>query len=583
MHNLKRMFGQRVLPIVYDDSLSYYEMICKMMRTINQIIENDNLLEQYVGAYMPTFNGDWDVTKTYQPLSVVLYDDQLYIAKQEVPVGISIEAGDYWEEINLPYFDSIANLNTLDVLIPDQFTGTDSEKINAAFDACAEDGGTICINRKYDLDNDVVIAHLSSRQKNFIHVIGLGKNAEINLNGHHIIGSKTAAEAWGTISTGGVFWTDVNFTGNASQNGFICDLLIRMFFENCHFYGMNRAFYGNDTMEFLSNPGRACHAQSYYFNNCYFGCCQTNAFDVNRVFDCHFNNCIFEYDNSSIKVRLMIEGLYITNCLIENIRGDGIIITTTNGCWNLVIRDTYFEDNDCSINLSNMNYKTSTVIDGCMVALNATSQYFIHMPRNLDDKFGLNNSQHPSLSITNNAVVPTNYNTGNNVLLFDLFRPDGSSWQYFITGLTFENNNFELTDSNASAAQLFTLNYRPKNKTYTRSDKTYVTVPFNSDGTQTATAPADIPFDSNGLWYEIETARDIATGANICRRDGVDEDPNTWYYFSRAGSNLNILARRDAQNQFVIPIDILREQAGGKFVSFVIRWKFNRDTAPGNS
>lgn len=32
---------QKVLPLVYDDSLSYYEVLCKVVRYINELIESD--------------------------------------------------------------------------------------------------------------------------------------------------------------------------------------------------------------------------------------------------------------------------------------------------------------------------------------------------------------------------------------------------------------------------------------------------------------------------------------------------------------------------------------------------------------
>ena len=36
-----RYFCQKVLPAVYDDSLSYYEVLCKVVDYINKLIEND--------------------------------------------------------------------------------------------------------------------------------------------------------------------------------------------------------------------------------------------------------------------------------------------------------------------------------------------------------------------------------------------------------------------------------------------------------------------------------------------------------------------------------------------------------------
>ena len=36
---------QKVLPLVYDDSLSYYEVLCKVVDYINKLIDEDKLIE----------------------------------------------------------------------------------------------------------------------------------------------------------------------------------------------------------------------------------------------------------------------------------------------------------------------------------------------------------------------------------------------------------------------------------------------------------------------------------------------------------------------------------------------------------
>lgn len=43
-NNLKsfRMWCQKVLPLVYDDSLSYYEVLCKVVTYLNNVIEGTN-------------------------------------------------------------------------------------------------------------------------------------------------------------------------------------------------------------------------------------------------------------------------------------------------------------------------------------------------------------------------------------------------------------------------------------------------------------------------------------------------------------------------------------------------------------
>ena len=45
-----KMWCQKVLPLVYDDSLSYYEVLCKVVKYLNEIIENMDVLHDDVDA-----------------------------------------------------------------------------------------------------------------------------------------------------------------------------------------------------------------------------------------------------------------------------------------------------------------------------------------------------------------------------------------------------------------------------------------------------------------------------------------------------------------------------------------------------
>lgn len=40
-----RFWCQKVLPLVYDDSLSYYEVLCKVVDYINHLIDEDKIIE----------------------------------------------------------------------------------------------------------------------------------------------------------------------------------------------------------------------------------------------------------------------------------------------------------------------------------------------------------------------------------------------------------------------------------------------------------------------------------------------------------------------------------------------------------
>lgn len=576
-----RFFSQKVLPIVYDDSISYYEVLGKLTQKINEIIENDNLLYEYIGTFMPIYSGEWDINQNYDPLAVVSYQGSLYIARTAVPAGISIESTDYWDAIDLPYYDAIYNLSGLDVLHPDQFEGSDAYKLMQALDACT-DGGTICLNRKYVLDADVIITKLSSRQKNFIHIIGLGKNAEIDFNGYQIKGDQAASERYGSNSLGGIFWQDINFTGKENQSCFIVDRLIRMYFTGCHFYGMGTAFYGNQTFMFNSLE-RQAYAQSYYFAQCYFGCCKNHAFDVEKTFDCRFNNCMFEYDDSSINVRNGVEGLCITNCLLEGMLSHTAIkircTTGSNGCYSLSVSDCYFEDNFMSIDISDVTYFSCSTIDKNVCVFNHNGQTFIHMPRDLHDTY-VNGSLHPALIIRGNSIVPTAYYTGSNALLFDLFHQDGTPWQYQLTYLLFEYNNFEITNGNASLIQLYSLNYRPYNAAYTKNDQLRVILRFTGDGGSTLSGAVNKPLNATGSMYRIDSLKNVETGQDICiNANGESEDPNTWFEVYTNGIDINIQVLKE-EGQPIIDTELLRTRAGDKTASLILSWKYSLADAP---
>ena len=57
-------------------------------------MNNENI---YIGnRYVPIVVGEWDNSKTYEPLMVVLYQGNSYTSKGYVPAGIEISNSDYW-------------------------------------------------------------------------------------------------------------------------------------------------------------------------------------------------------------------------------------------------------------------------------------------------------------------------------------------------------------------------------------------------------------------------------------------------------------------------------------------------------
>ena len=56
---------------------------------------------QYIGArYMPLFAepAEWDSSRAYEPLTIVLYKGNSFTSKQSVPIGVSIDDTVYWAE-----------------------------------------------------------------------------------------------------------------------------------------------------------------------------------------------------------------------------------------------------------------------------------------------------------------------------------------------------------------------------------------------------------------------------------------------------------------------------------------------------
>lgn len=66
-----RFWCQKVLPLVYDDSLSYYELLCKVVQYLNETIENIELV------------GD-DMTKLYEAFTQLRYYADNYFANIDV-------------------------------------------------------------------------------------------------------------------------------------------------------------------------------------------------------------------------------------------------------------------------------------------------------------------------------------------------------------------------------------------------------------------------------------------------------------------------------------------------------------------
>lgn len=51
-----RFWCQKVLPLVYDDSLSYYELLCKVVKYLNDVIEDSDAMKTNIGNLLNAYN-----------------------------------------------------------------------------------------------------------------------------------------------------------------------------------------------------------------------------------------------------------------------------------------------------------------------------------------------------------------------------------------------------------------------------------------------------------------------------------------------------------------------------------------------
>lgn len=81
-----------VIPVAYDDSISYYELVSKVIKVMQQYIETSSI------SYADPIQ--WDITKQYPRNTVVVtVNGDGYLSTQPVPIGIDIDNEDYWTKI----------------------------------------------------------------------------------------------------------------------------------------------------------------------------------------------------------------------------------------------------------------------------------------------------------------------------------------------------------------------------------------------------------------------------------------------------------------------------------------------------
>lgn len=80
----------KILPLVYDDSLSYYEMLCKLKEALNEVIKNINILPDYVKEIVKEFLESGGIEEIIKEVLSSLY----FINVKNPPAGFTAAKGD---------------------------------------------------------------------------------------------------------------------------------------------------------------------------------------------------------------------------------------------------------------------------------------------------------------------------------------------------------------------------------------------------------------------------------------------------------------------------------------------------------
>lgn len=83
-----RFWCQKVLPLVYDESLSYYEILCKVVDYINKLIEQDKVF----GAELDELQSDMETVRKWIADFNTSYAEQ--IIKEYLATMIFVEISD---------------------------------------------------------------------------------------------------------------------------------------------------------------------------------------------------------------------------------------------------------------------------------------------------------------------------------------------------------------------------------------------------------------------------------------------------------------------------------------------------------
>lgn len=159
---LDKLF-RSVIPVAYDDSISYYEMVSKVIEVMQQYMETSSI------TYADPFQ--WNITSQYARNTLVIDPETgtAYLSLQPVPQGVQIENTEYWTPVfTLQNFTD--SLKTAITTVPQQENGqaaTQEIPANSVFFV----GDVLCTNKDVIPVTSIVVIGSNCRQVSVIELL----------------------------------------------------------------------------------------------------------------------------------------------------------------------------------------------------------------------------------------------------------------------------------------------------------------------------------------------------------------------------------------------------------------------------
>lgn len=207
------------------------------------------------------------------------------------------------------------------VFTPDEFDGTDYEKIQLALYCLSKTGGVININRPYTIESDIRVLHDKSSYP--IKLVGIN-TPTIDMREFKFMG-------WGGEN---IEFHNINFKGTE----IFCDVagLKLVSAYNCEFSGFKYVGYVEYNSQYI--------LQQYKFICCYFHHILECVISAASYYVLSFDSCIFEYNKQVLNLTPVIHGdkcSFINNVVEYNSNEKPEIYI--EGGVSVVIDNNYFE------------------------------------------------------------------------------------------------------------------------------------------------------------------------------------------------------------------------------------------------